>query len=77
MPCGKTLSLARKLQAIDECKSPRLYGGEMDKSYRANASQFFVAGELCRQGYIAVVTMGNSPNTDDSLATAKVAVGLG
>jgi hypothetical protein len=36
----------------------------MDKSYRGNASQFFVAGELCRRGYVAVVTMGNTPNTD-------------
>jgi len=35
-----------------------------DKSFRGNASQFFVAGELCRQGYAAVVTMGNTPNTD-------------
>jgi len=36
----------------------------MDKSFRGNASQFFVAGELCRQGYAAVVTLGNTPNTD-------------
>lgn len=36
----------------------------MDKSNRGNASQFFVAGELCRRGYCAVVTMGNTPNTD-------------
>jgi hypothetical protein len=36
----------------------------MDKSHRGNASQFFVAGELCRRGYVAVVTMGNTPNTD-------------
>lgn len=35
-----------------------------DKTTRANASQFFVAGELCRRGYIAVVTLGNTPNTD-------------
>jgi hypothetical protein len=35
-----------------------------DKSHRGNASQFFVAAELCRMGYLAVVTMGNSPNTD-------------
>jgi hypothetical protein len=35
-----------------------------DKSTRANASQFFVAGELCRRGYSAVVTLGNTPNTD-------------
>ncbi len=35
-----------------------------DKSHRGNASQFFVAGELCRRGFMAVVTMGNCPNTD-------------
>ncbi len=35
-----------------------------DKSHRGNASQFFIAGELCRRGVVAVVTMGNSPNTD-------------
>lgn len=39
-------------------------GLERDKSYRGNASQFFVAGELCRRGYAAVVTLGNTPNTD-------------
>lgn len=37
---------------------------ERDKSARGNASQFFVAGELCRRGYAAVVTLGNTPNTD-------------
>lgn len=36
----------------------------VDKSSRGNASQFFVAGELCRRGYSAVVTLGNTPNTD-------------
>jgi hypothetical protein len=35
-----------------------------DKSFRGNAAQFFVAGELCRRGYAAVVTLGNTPNTD-------------
>jgi hypothetical protein len=35
-----------------------------NKTLRGNASQFFVAGELCRQGLVAVVTMGNCPNTD-------------
>jgi len=35
-----------------------------EKSTRGNASQFFVAGELCRRGFSAVVTMGNTPNTD-------------
>lgn len=37
---------------------------DRDKSARGNASQFFVAGELCRRGYAAVVTLGNTPNTD-------------
>lgn len=35
-----------------------------DKSTRGNACQFFVAGELCRRGYSAVVTLGNTRNTD-------------
>lgn len=35
-----------------------------EKSTRGNASQFFVAGELCRRGWVAVVTLGNTPNTD-------------
>lgn len=35
-----------------------------EKSARGNASQFYVAGELCRRGYSAVVTLGNTPNTD-------------
>jgi hypothetical protein len=35
-----------------------------DKTHRGSASQFFVAGELCRRGYVAVITMGNCPNTD-------------
>ena len=37
---------------------------EKSKISRGNASQFFVAGELCRRGYFAVVTRGNTPNTD-------------
>ena len=35
-----------------------------DKGFRGDASQFFVAGELCRRGLVATVTMGNCPNTD-------------
>jgi hypothetical protein len=35
-----------------------------DKSTRGNASQFFIAGELCRRGYSAVITLGSTPNTD-------------
>lgn len=37
---------------------------ERDKSARRNASHFFVAGELCRRGYAAAVTLGNTPNAD-------------
>jgi hypothetical protein len=42
-----------------------------DKSYRGNASQFFVAGELCRRGHAAVVTLGNTPNTDILCSNAE------
>src|SRR2546428_13042185 len=35
-----------------------------DKTSRGNASQFFIAGELCRRGYSAVVTLRNTPNVD-------------
>lgn len=31
-----------------------------DKGYRADAGQFFIAGELCRRGLVAVVTTGKS-----------------
>jgi hypothetical protein len=37
---------------------------DKEKVTRSNASQFFVAGDLCRRGYSAVVTLGNTPNTD-------------
>jgi hypothetical protein len=37
---------------------------ERDKSLRASAAQFFVASELNRRGFVASVTMGNTPNTD-------------
>jgi hypothetical protein len=35
-----------------------------EKISRGNSSRFFVAGELCRRGHAAVVTLGNCPNTD-------------
>src|SRR6266699_4589368 len=35
-----------------------------DKTSRGNASQFSIAEELCRRGYSAVVTLGNTPNVD-------------
>lgn len=38
--------------------------GKISKVLRGNASQFFVAGELCRRSIVSVVTMGNCPNTD-------------
>ena len=41
-----------------------------DKGYRADAAQFFVAGELCRRKLVAVVTMGNCPNTDILVSNA-------
>ena len=34
------------------------------KNSRGSAAQFFGAGELCRRNLVAVVTMGNTPNTD-------------
>jgi hypothetical protein len=34
------------------------------KALRRHASEFFVAGELCRRGHAAVVTLGNTPNVD-------------
>lgn len=37
---------------------------ENGKTFRGNASQFYIAGELCRRGYSAVVTLGNTPNVD-------------
>ena len=41
-----------------------------DKGYRADAAQFFVAGELCRRQLEAVVTMGNCPNTGTLVSNA-------
>jgi hypothetical protein len=35
-----------------------------NKNARGSAAQFFVAAELCRRDLVAVVTMGNTPNTD-------------
>lgn len=35
-----------------------------DKGHRRDASQYFVAGELCRREIVAVITLGNCPNTD-------------
>lgn len=42
----------------------RAKSSKTDKSSRANSSQFFVAGELCRRDLVALVTIGNTPNTD-------------
>ncbi len=41
-----------------------------DKGYRGDAAQFFVAAELCRRGLVAVVTLGNCPNTDILVSNA-------
>jgi len=35
-----------------------------NKNAKGNASQFFIAGELCRRGNSAVPTSGNTHNTD-------------
>lgn len=35
-----------------------------NKNARGSSAQFFVAAELCRRNLVAVVTMGNTPNTD-------------
>lgn len=48
-----------------------------DKTFRGNASQFFVAGELCRRGYYAVVTLGNAANTDILCSNVAGRVPLG
>src|SRR3989338_10152909 len=50
-----------KMEKIDEVIISKL---ESDKTHRGSASQFFIAGELCRRGLVAVITMGNCPNTD-------------
>jgi len=45
--------------------------GRRDKGYRGDASQFFIAGELCRRSLVAVVTLGNCPNTDILCSNAR------
>ena len=37
---------------------------QKQKITRGISSQFFIAGELCRRNLSAVVTLGNTPNTD-------------
>ena len=44
------------------------------KALRGHASEFFVAGELCRRGHAAVVTLGNTPNVD--ILCSKLAGGF-
>lgn len=41
-----------------------------DKGHRGDAAQFFVAGELCRRELVAVITLGNCPNTDILVSNA-------
>lgn len=36
---------------------PPIVETDKDKSHRGMASQFFVAGELCRRGVVAVLTL--------------------
>ena len=42
-----------------------------NKNARGSSAQFFVAGELCRRDLVAVVTMGNTPNTDILCSNAE------
>jgi hypothetical protein len=42
-----------------------------DKSSRGNASQFFIARELCRRGYSAVVTWGTPLIPTSSVAISR------
>jgi hypothetical protein len=42
-----------------------------NKNARGSSAQFFVAGELCRRDLVAVVTMGNTPNTDILCSNAQ------
>jgi len=44
---------------------------KIHKNARGSASQFFIAGQLCRRGHVAVVTMGNTPNTDILCSNAE------
>ena len=41
-----------------------------DEGYRGDAAQYFVAGELCRRGHVAAVTLGSCPNTDILVSNA-------
>ena len=56
-------------------KRPKRVEGDQrhraDKRHRADAAQFFVAAELCRRGLVAVVTLGNCPNTDILVSDAN------
>ncbi len=38
--------------------------GRVNPNQRGKASRFFIAGELCRRGLAASVTLGGAPNTD-------------
>ena len=55
----------------EHLRSTTLIMKRRDKGYRGDASQFFVAGELSRRGLIAVVTLGNCPNTDILCSNAE------
>ena len=55
-------------QVIEELRKKMIKEEKMNekpsKILRGSASQFFVAGELCRRNLIATITLGNCPNTD-------------
>ena len=52
-------------------QAPKADRAPIHKTVRGSASQFFIAGELCRRGAVAVVTMGNCPNTDILCSNTK------
>jgi hypothetical protein len=56
--------LAGGMRSMNKRQRSPLPMSRTDKGYRGDASQFFVAGELCRRELVAVVTLGNCPNTD-------------
>lgn len=66
---GKLLSATRS-QAPGESYQVSGMDVRHDKGYRGDAAQFFVAGELCRRTLVAVVTLGNCPNTDILVSNA-------
>src|SRR5947207_15860399 len=61
--------LADPLSETKNCRNLLTGRRGSQVSHSANASPilfhpFFIAGELCRRGYSAVVTLGNTPNVN-------------